>query len=278
MSTPNEIQTVKCPNWDSFITEIRTPRSTGLRLFRGHKSASWKLESKLERWLRATVENHPSAKSDRAVIARLLSILETGTRNKMQHHATGLPGHALDVNWLPYWDELGRHHGLITRLLDWSRSPFVAAYFAAIDLACDAGDFRTHGYTSKTLTFKNDDPFVVWEFAVPNELMDSEQRDFQLVTGRHEAAHRQKAQQGVFTRLNTSDYLDLEGFLLAKGLSHHLVRFEIPGFTAVRAVRDLELMNISLATLYPDLDGAAMQSNMDATREALTDLETGRTS
>lgn len=39
--------------------------------------------------------------------------------------------------------------------------------------------------------------------------------------------------------------------------------YRIPSSAAINALRDLELMNLTPATLFPDLSGAAEQANFD---------------
>jgi hypothetical protein len=226
--------------------------------------------------VRQSLQEHKLAGASQDIVAKLISILDDGAMKTMRNHATGLPSLTLDIKWLPHWQEIGRHHGLITRLLDWSLSPFVAAFFAIFDVVCGNSDLRSQGYVSESLQLDGK-PFAVWEFAVPESLAAPGHHEFALFKDRHAGAYRQKAQQGVFTKLETPAFLDLEAFLTSKSLAHHLVKFVVPsatpGSTAVRALRDLELMNISWATLSPDLDGAALQSNLDSTRKALSALE-----
>jgi hypothetical protein len=104
-------------NWAEFILTVQqhlhTLASRGCSdpFFRGHSDSSWKLLPGLAR-----VPRVPR-----------LDILENRLYGKFWY----LGGHLLPFN-LPTWDVLFlmQHHGLPTRLLDWSESFAVALYFA----------------------------------------------------------------------------------------------------------------------------------------------------
>lgn len=89
--------------------------------------------------------------------------------------------------------------------------------------------------------------------------------EFELLSSLSPANFWQKAQSGVFTRLTHNEHLDIGAYLVDRKLSQCLHRFIIPGAETVKALCELELMNITYATLFPDLRGAAIQANIGLT-------------
>jgi hypothetical protein len=151
---------------------------------------------------------------------------------------------------------LGRHYGLITTLLDWTYSPYVAAFFAMEEC------YRLFHQGAATLP-KNS--VVVWCLLLTDELnasINSSESHLKLVKSRGEGAQRQIAQQGIFTDLRVGP--NLESYLFERGLLNHLTCYEIPSSAHGPAIRDLYLMNIHFATMYPDVVGAALQANINS--------------
>ena len=138
--TPNEVATLeqiaelaKTPI-QSFTTELRFDTGSDLFrhlqswplkkqrwAFRGHASASWRLKTTIER---IEDEYRDNFRSDAEEY-----ILRTFKR-RAHHYLSNLPKDDTDeLEWLA----LMRHHGAPTRLLDWTRSPYVAAFFATAE-------------------------------------------------------------------------------------------------------------------------------------------------
>jgi hypothetical protein len=92
-------------------------------LFRGQGDAAWSLEPGLVRELRRT------GKTGREAVN-----LESSLRQQFEGEAhLHLDFSVLQEDDFIAWWALMQHHHCPTRLLDWTRSPFVALYFAVVD-------------------------------------------------------------------------------------------------------------------------------------------------
>ncbi len=90
--------------------------------FRGHASTRWKLQPSLYRGLHDFMhEDLERWSRERTMFVQFQSAAYS--------RSTDLPAQTEISKWLC----LMRHYGLSTRLLDWSKSPLVAAYFALLE-------------------------------------------------------------------------------------------------------------------------------------------------
>jgi hypothetical protein len=155
-----------------------------------------------------------------------------------------------------YW-ALGRHFDLLTPLLDWTLSPYVAAFFAFAERL----RYMEHGGSLAYTVKGNKGSVRVWAMAMWDEIEIPGQ--FEIVRAYPRASARQRAQSGLFTRLRSEEHLEVVPYFASRGLTDHLVAYDLPIDAASHAMRDLQLMNITPATLFPDLHGAAWQANVD---------------
>lgn len=235
---------VVCDSWNAFLDffhDQNTLRQNHNYIFRGHASENWKLESTLKRKI-TEVGNEKLAPI----------ILET-----FQKHCLGRRGHNPSKLSESEWWALGQHFGLDTPLLDWSDSPYVAAFFA-FNSECIETDNVVIWLLSKNINhnpaIKNLKPEHHIEYLTP--YLDENAR---LIN-----------QRGLFVRTpNMICMAEWVNDLVADGITH-LARILIPRSEKDFVLDSLDKMNINDFTLFPDLSGSAKYANYVINRAVKT--------
>jgi hypothetical protein len=218
--------------------------------FRGQSDASWPLYSSLSRYLLAHDVNQQAWSQQEQRILRIF-------RRKAHLLLSRLPSNDDSFEWLA----LMQHHGAPTRLLDFSWSPFVAAFFALEHASTDA---------------------AVWAVFPPglNNRPNRTLRPSQTVTGDDigpwvKGAYEENFVSNTFELAVIGEPQNMNQRLLAQGgtfimpgVLHKPVEKLVPADCIFKfvldtkkmrrdAMLDLYRMNINNATLFPGLDGLA---------------------
>jgi hypothetical protein len=219
------VYTIECSSWSAFKAHLLryAALSRAVRdkfIFRGHRDSTWRLESTLDRQF-----PHLNALERTAKLKRLLEVFAD--------ELSGIDGRSV-IEESEKLELIGRHHGLPTTVLDWSKSPYVAAYFA----------FEGEQVPSSGLV-------TIWCFdrrelsasAVAGDVIID---DMSLLRDNVRAIQ----QRGVFLRLPI-------GVVGEDALSAGLWKYTIPHSERILALSDLDEMLITAKSLFRDRDAAA---------------------
>jgi hypothetical protein len=250
-------------SWSAFMELCAADFAHGWH-FRGVLE-NWSLETALER----------AARVWRVLPNELPKIEKTLLREFKRAYPPDESVFSPDDNDTLAWLSLMQHHGAPTRLLDWTYSPFVAAFFA-LDALLSRGDDKRRAavwaLSSKPLTqaqnlLSGDLKNAFLEYATTRDgapfravFMDADPPiTFAPIVNPYRLHERLVLQQGVFLcpgnirRHFEENLLALPGILESGNLRKLLLPYDVLS----DAFRSLQSMNISHRTLFPGVDGYA---------------------
>ncbi len=251
---------IRCNSWKSFWRGIE--KLPGLPeyywIFRGQANSEWRLEPTIERGFDL---NH--------IAGRECDLYE-GFNAKAHLYSSRLPLQNDHLSWIA----MMQHHGCPTRLLDWTYSPLVAAFFALSEFQ-PAKHAAIWALSKSKLTVED-----WWQTKEKSIVQSSlkvvlDEHSTRAATKNKESlvrictpgfeSQRMSSQQGCFLyncNLTESFQDGLVG--MVGGDRGWAYRFLIPQSTRDEFLKKLLWMNVHDVSLFPDLDGLGRFLKMKA--------------
>lgn len=226
-------------------------------IFRGQSNADWELQTTLER--SNIIKTFPDFEDE------LIKEFIKGAKFYLKDEQA--PATLLE------WYSLIQHFGAPSRLLDFSKSPYVAAYFAFEQANQENGKIAIWVVNKNFLFqkaleyFKGKIDKNAWTSYAFDDMTfqyafeKSKEGDFNCLfpVEPKNTNQRYYLQQAIFLcQGNPYESLTSQfGFLGQELLEKTIMKITIPASEKKKAIRDLIKMNITRATLFPGLDGFA---------------------
>lgn len=248
--------TTKLGDLDSFFRTssaliVGRPSHIGY-VWRGQADASWPVSSTLGRCLEPTATPGDALEAERVALQEFKSQVHLHMRTDELPHDQDILG----------WWQLMRHHGVPTRLVDWTASPYVAAYFAVCERwDCDGAIWYFHGLDLKTSMDRlyGAAPASLQELAA--SLFDAAAMPRIMTEAPWRKSQRMLAQQSLFTvcfqpRVDHSYVIETALMPIQQTDPRDaLVKVEIPAALKPDILRKLRAMNVTASLLFPGVDG-----------------------
>lgn len=224
-------------------------------IFRGHRRYDWPLTPSLGRFDTRKIITQEVAEAQ-------LRLFRRAVRGRLSDRTLV----ELDEEY-ELWS-VGQHHGLLTPLLDWTYSPYVALFFA---------------FESEDRKGELNNPYRALYMLNKTHVEAEDQcPDVHVLEPRKDDHGRLVNQAGLFTHSSYGN--TLENFLIQSlqdevlqgvnedeednELAKYLCKIYIPNEDRVECLRHLRMMNVHHASLFPDLIGASNFCNIMVAEEA----------
>ena len=248
--------TYRLASWSEFFdfleAEVFSSAGYGKRsyIWRGQREADWSLSTTLDRQL--------AAQGLAGLASSELERLSLDHLERFKYAARGRRGPAPASLSENEWWALGQHFGLATPLLDWTRAPFAALYFAFEQASLKEDGFRAI--------------YALDEYAVEAQgraiyhgpsIEAGRIPIVEIVDPMSDENQRLVSQGGCFSRAPIGTALEQWVSRAFEGSAEAtLIRIEVPDKNRLSCLQALNRMNISHLSLFPDLGGATRATNL----------------
>jgi hypothetical protein len=261
-------------SWEDFYTWSNEVQGWG---FRGQREAAWTLRTSLEREIRVQyshgngtgVYHLDRKREERELLFRF--------QQQTHHYIRHLPS----SDDLASWFALMQHHGVPTRLLDWTQSPYVAMYFAVeeeargeqkccavwaidVDWLESKGQEVLRAEAAKPMP---DDAKTRIQYL--NSLLSQKEKPLIVRIDPLQANERMFAQQGFFLWKLFEEVPFFDQILMSMMLHPELTnrpvvrKLYVADRHRIEFLEKLRVMNVHRASLFPGLDGFCQSLKLD---------------
>ncbi len=219
-------------------------------IYRGQQIEKWEIISKIRRY----IDNNSWLPPYKKLIELHKENFKYSIRDRVDFHNTTLETIKDDDLW-----SLGQHFGLATPLIDWTYSPFIAAYFAFIDQ-----DLKYKQSKYRCI-------YVLHKMVIKNKVEEYKKRRLsrnfimEFVTPLEYYNIRLINQRGLHVKIPFQT--DVEGWVKEIFMDEQserpiLIKIKIKNTEREKILKYLSRMNISHLNLFPDISGSSKFCNM----------------
>jgi len=249
MSIYNEI---KIKTWQDFA-RIAFKKPYKKYIYRGHADSSWELVTTLQRKLSEYGINRRYWKEREQSI---ISTFQKRAHPFLRH----LPNEENENRRHLEWLSIMQHFGAPTRLLDWTYSPFVAAFFALESMSSPSCVFQLEYKKLIEANIKHDgDDYF-------NKGFDEKHKFVMLFPYEPRLQNeRLISQQGLFLYQNDLDE-NVEELIHDYEIEEKILNKYIFNFSKTKqknAIKALKMMNVDNSKLFPDIEGLSKSLSLE---------------